>query len=320
MERIFVNDSPMVEIDGLEHRYGKNIALAGIDFQVERGEIFGLLGPNWGGKTTLFRILSTLIRPYAGTARILGTDVNQHPEKVRRHFGVVFQSPSLDKELTARENLVHQGHLYALNKSELRARCDTLLEQVGLADRAGDRIKTFSGGMQRRLEVAKGLLHQPELLFLDEPTTGLDPGARSDLWQYLNRLCKQDGVTILVTTHLMEEAERCDRLVILDQGKIVSMGSPTELKQQIGGDVVSLQTADPETLLCQLRERFDTSAEILNGTVRFEYDKGHELVRDLLTAFGENIDSVTIGKPNLEDVFIRHTGHQFWEQNLESTR
>ena len=147
MERIFVNDSPMVEIDGLEHRYGKNIALAGIDFQVERGEIFGLLGPNGGGKTTLFRILSTLIRPYAGTTRILGTDVNQHPEKVRRHFGVVFQSPSLDKELTARENLVHQGHLYALNKSELRARCDTLLEQVGLADRAGDRIKTFSSSL-----------------------------------------------------------------------------------------------------------------------------------------------------------------------------
>ena len=235
-----------IEVAALGHDYGSRRALDGVTFSVASGQIFGLLGPNGGGKTTLFRILSTLMAPTDGSARVLGLDTVKQSPEVRRKIGVVFQSPSLDGKLTASENLKHQGHLYGLVGAELEERRVKMLRRVGVEDRRNERVDRLSGGLRRRVELAKGMLHQPEVLLLDEPSTGLDPGARRDLWLYLKEIREQDGVTSLVTTHLMEEAERCDRVAILDHGKLVALGTPDELRAEIGGDVVTLGTADPE--------------------------------------------------------------------------
>lgn len=302
----------MIQVDNLQHSYGQRQALDGVSFKVCRAEIFGLLGPNGSGKTTLFRILSTLMLPSGGRAVIMGCDAAIDPEGLRRRIGVVFQAPSIDVKLTARENLWHVGHLYGLGGSLLKARIGEMLSRVGLGDRAGDKAETFSGGMQRRLELAKGLLHRPAVLLLDEPTTGLDPGARLDLWQYLRMLRDQESVTIIVTTHLMEEAERCDRLAILSEGKLVALGTPAALKHEIGGDVILLEAADPESLALQIRARFGLDASVLSGKVRLEREQGHRFVTDVVEAFPGEIQSVSVSKPTLEDVFIHRTGHRFW--------
>ena len=304
---------PAIEVAQLSFRYGERTALDGVSFTVEPGAIFGLLGPNGGGKTTLFRILSTLLLPASGAARIFGLDVAEEPQAVRRRIGVVFQAASLDKKLTALENLIHQGHLYGLHGSDLKRRAQESLERVGLADRAGDRVETFSGGQQRRVELAKGLLHDPDLLLLDEPSTGLDPGGRIDLWRYLSHLRESRRVTVLVTTHLLEEAERCDRLAILDCGKLVAEGTPEQLKKRIGGDVIVVGTRDPEALRGQVEARFRLPATTVNGTVRIERERGHEFIAQLVEAFPGQIDSVSVSKPTLEDVFIQQTGHRLWE-------
>ncbi len=304
---------PAIEVDRLSFRYGDRAALDGVTFAVGAAEIFGLLGPNGGGKTTLFRILSTLLQPGAGSARIFGLDVAAEPQAVRRRIGVVFQASSLDRKLTAMENLVHQGHLYGLHGAALRRRAAESLQRVGLADRAGDRVETLSGGQQRRIELAKGLLHNPAVLLLDEPSTGLDPGGRLDLWQHLTYLRDSDRVTILVTTHLLEEAERCDRLAILDQGRLVAEGAPEELRKRIGGDVIVLGAKDPETLSREIEQRFHLAATTVNGAVRIERERGHEFIAQLVEAFPGQIDSVSVSKPTLEDVFIQQTGHRLWE-------
>lgn len=301
------------------HRYGERAALNGVSFEVRPAELFGLLGPNGSGKTTLFRILSTLMVPVAGRALILGHDGAGDPSQLRREIGVVFQAQSIDLKLTAAENLMHQGHLYGLRGGALKKRISEILGRVGLADRAKDKAETFSGGMQRRLELAKGLLHGPKVLLLDEPTTGLDPGARRDLWQYLRILRDEEHVTVLVTTHLMEEAERCDRLVILNEGRVVALGTPTELKQEIGGDVIVLETKDPERLAGRIRTQFRTDTNVVEGQVRIEREHGHRFVTDLVEAFPGEIDAVSIAKPSLEDVFIRRTGHRFWTESDEPT-
>src|SRR5271156_2737536 len=227
--------APIV-LDGLTHNYGERLALDQLSFEVKAGELFGLLGPNGSGKTTLFRILSTLMTPTGGNASIQGFDVAREPNKVRQQIGIVFQARSVDIKLTVAENLKHQGNLYGLSGKFLKSRIDDVLNRVGLLDRKGDFVETLSGGMQRRVELAKGLIHSPSVLLLDEPSTGLDPGARRDLWQYLEMLRDEENVAILVTTHLMEEAEHCDRLAILNEGKLVALGSPFDLKSQIGGD------------------------------------------------------------------------------------
>src|SRR5882757_3057142 len=234
---------PVISVDNLVHRYENRTALNGVSFDVRPAELFGLLGPNGSGKTTLFRILSTLMIPSAGRATIMGCDAVKEPARLRRQIGVVFQAQSIDLKLTAYENLWHQGHLYGLRGTPLNNRIQEVLSRVGLADRAKELVETFSGGMQRRIELAKGLLHHPGVLLLDEPTTGLDPGARRDLWQYLQMLRDEEHVSVLVTTHLMEEAERCDRLAIMNEGHLVALGTPTELKSEIGGDVVLLDAA-----------------------------------------------------------------------------
>jgi ABC-2 type transport system ATP-binding protein len=307
-------DSTVIRVEGVRHSYGKRAALQGISFDVAAGEIFGLLGPNGSGKTTLFRILSTLMLPTGGRALISGFDAAQQPDEVRRRIGVVFQSKSVDIKLSAAENLWHQGHLYGLSGATLTARIQEMLERVALADRAKDRVETFSGGMQRRVELAKGLMHRPRVLLLDEPTTGLDPGARRDLWLYLNELRAQEDVSIIVTTHLMEEAERCDRLAILNLGEIVGLGTPAELRSEIGGDVVMLEAADPAALAARIQDRFKIAATVLDSKVRLEIRDGLKFVTALAEAFPGTIQSVSISKPTLDDVFISRTGHRFWRE------
>jgi ABC-2 type transport system ATP-binding protein len=309
--------SPVIEIEALRHSYGSRTALNGVSFDVRPGEIFALLGPNGSGKTTLFRILSTLMLPVGGRSLIAGFDPARQPDEVRRRIGVVFQSPSVDIKLTAAENLWHQGHLYGLHGAMLQERIAEMLQRVGLADRAKEKVETFSGGMKRRVELAKGLMHRPSVLLLDEPTTGLDPGARRDLWQYLQELRNQERVSVIVTTHLMEEAERCDRLAILNSGEIVAMGTPAELRSEIGGDVIILETAQPDSLALRIEQRFKTSASVMDGTIRIERREGHRFVTDLVESFPGEIESISISKPTLEDVFIRRTGHRFWTEGQQ---
>ncbi|HKD92290.1 MAG TPA: ATP-binding cassette domain-containing protein [Terriglobales bacterium] len=309
------NSENVINVRELVHRYGERQALAGISFQVRSAEIFGLLGPNGAGKTTLFRILSTLMLPTSGTALIMDCDVARDPNSVRRRIGIVFQAQSIDIKLTAEENLWHQGHLYGLSGKPLSARIAEMLERVGLRGRAHDRAETFSGGMQRRLELARGLLHRPSVLLLDEPTTGLDPGARRDLWQYLKSLRDEEGISVLVTTHLMEEAEHCDRLAILNEGRIVALGTPTALRSEIGADILLLEPSESATapdLAQRISARFGQPATALDGKVRLERENGHRFITELVEALPGQIQSVSLSKPTLEDVFIRRTGHRFW--------
>ncbi len=299
--------SPAVEVEDLRHLYGDREALGGVSFSVARGEMFALLGPNGGGKTTLFKILSTLMPPTSGVVRLWGHDLSRDPGLVRRHLGVVFQHPSLDRKLTVFENLRHHGHLYGLAGSMLQRRVQAMLAQVNLTERSKDLVETLSGGLQRRVELAKGLLHEPEILVLDEPNTGLDPAARRDFMNYLQHLREQDGVTILLTTHFMEDAERCDRVGILHEGKLVALGAPDALKQSIGGDIVVIQSPDPHGLQKKLRERFGCEATVVDGTLRVERPRGHEFIRDVVEAFPGEITSAAFGRPTLEDVFIHLT-------------
>jgi ABC-2 type transport system ATP-binding protein len=305
-------DSSAISVQEIVHRYEGRTALNRISFDVRAAELFGLLGPNGSGKTTLFRILSTLMIPSGGRALILGHDAAREPNQLRRQIGVVFQAQSIDLKLTATENLRHQGHLYGLHGTALKTRMSEMLGRVGLGDRNHEKAETFSGGMQRRLELAKGLLHQPSVLLLDEPTTGLDPGARRDLWQYLQILRDEERVTVIVTTHLMEEAERCDRLAILNEGNIVALGTPADLKHEIGGDVIVLDTRDPQNLAQRMSERFKVEVQVLDGQVRLERRNGHRFIAEIVEAFPGEIEAVSVSKPTLEDVFIHRTGHRFW--------
>jgi len=304
-----------ISIRELSHAYGPRIALRGVSFDVAQGQCCGLLGPNGSGKSTLFRILSTLMRPQSGSARIFDCDVGGRPEDVRRLIGVVFQSSSLDKRLTVGENLRHQGHLYGLRGVELRRRIDELLARLSLRDRVSDMAGTLSGGQQRRVELAKGLLHRPRVLLLDEPSTGLDPAARITLREELARLRSEAAITILLTTHILDEADHCDGLVILDGGRVIEIGTPGELKGRIAGDCVIVHGADLASLASRIRERFGVEPQQVNGTVRIETERGHDLIARMVEAFGAEIDSITLAKPTLEDVFIDRTGRRLEAAN-----
>ena len=315
-------------------------ALDDVSLRVAPGTIFGILGPNGGGKTTLFRILATLLTPNAGrsttktgsasetgSARIFGHDVQRDPAAVRRALGVVFQQPSLDGKLTARENLVHQGRLYGLHGRDLHARIDKWLQRFALLDRADEYTERFSGGMRRRVELAKALLHEPRLLLMDEPATGLDPGARREMWQHLQRLRDEQGVTVALTTHLMEEAERCDRLAILARGRCIALDSPANLKAAVGADVVTVEPAPhtdpdaPQHLAQQITERFGPWADeargrprVVDGCVRFEKPDGTALVTDITRAWPDQVRRISVGQPTLEDVFLDRTGAAFHDE------
>lgn len=301
--------SLIIQIDSVSHRYGERIALHEISLSVRPGEALALLGPNGSGKTTLFRLLSTLVPPQDGHVSMLGYELATQAAEIRRSIGVVFQSPSLDKQLTARENLLHHGHLYGLRGSDLSQRIDALLTRGKLSDRAHDRVAGFSGGMRRRVEVAKALLSSPRILLLDEPSTGLDPVARQELWRDLDEVRQRDGVTLLLTTHLMDEADRCDRVAIMDQGKLIACDTPAALKERVGGDVITIGTPDPNTVLQLLDSKLNVKAEASgNGIVRFDRPHGHAFIPAVIEALPGLVDSISVAKPTLEDVFIHLTG------------
>ena len=300
----------MIEVCNLTHRYGDRVALSNVCFEVKQGEIFGLLGPNGSGKSTLFRVLATMMAPTEGRATIAGHDVVREPAAVRRKVGVVFQTQSLDKALTVEENLRAQGHLHGLSGATLRERMESAMARLGIKDRRKDLVETLSGGLRRRVEIAKALLHRPQVLLMDEASTGLDPAARRGLSRHVEELRARDGVTILLTTHILEDAGRCDRLILLHQGRIVAAGSPGDLCARIGGDVVVLQATDDDAqpLAAQIEQRFGVPAVALDGQVRVEIQNGHRFIADVVEAFPGAIESVGLHKPSLEDVFLKETG------------
>jgi ABC-2 type transport system ATP-binding protein len=309
-----------IEFTGVGFSYGERRALDGITFTIGEREMFALLGPNGSGKTTLFKLLATLVPLQSGDVHVLDSDLRGDTIALRRRLGVVFQHPSVDGKLTVAENLSHHGRLYGLSGAHLRERVAAMMERVRLAERRADLVETLSGGLRRRVELAKALLHRPELLILDEPSTGLDPVARREFLNYLADLRERDGITVVLTTHHMEEAERCDRIGVLDQGRLVALAPPRELKSQVGGDVVVIYTHDAERMRDRIEQRLRVKAVLVDSTIRVERPRGHEFVRDVVEAFGTEIESVTFGKPTLEDVFVHLTGRRFQWSAAEPSR
>ncbi|MGE5569038.1 MAG: ATP-binding cassette domain-containing protein [Rhodospirillales bacterium] len=298
----------MVSVENLVVKYGARIAVSKVALEVREREIFGVLGPNGGGKSTLFKVLATMLAPAAGSARVAGFDVERQAHEVRRRIGVVFQSQSLDRKLTVEENLRSQGRLYGLSGALLAARIAEVMEKFGLAGRRNERIESLSGGLRRRVEIAKSLLHRPAVLLMDEPSTGLDPGARRDLWSYIEELRLSQGITVLLTTHYLDEAERCDRLALMHRGALVACGTPAELKSRIRGDVVVLTSADGDRLRQGIESRMGVRAIPVNGALRVEIANGHRFITEVMEAFPGAIESVALHKPTLEDVFLDETG------------
>ena len=297
-----------ISVRELTKRYGDIEAVRGIDFEVASGETFGFLGPNGAGKSTTISILCTLIRPTSGKAMVAGHDVVAERDTVRRNIGLVFQDTTLDTYLTAEQNLRFHADLYGVPKSAVAPRMRQVLEMVGLWDRRESLVRTYSGGMQRRLEIARGLLHAPHVLFLDEPTVGLDPQTRSSIWRYINELKQREDITIFLTTHYMDEAEHCDRIAIIDHGKIVAIDTPEALKASVGKDRVQISTADDQAAIAELAERFGIDAAMHEGLVTFSVESGEEFVPQLFAGLDVAIRSVSVARPSLDDVFMNYTG------------
>ena len=300
--------SPAIEVEALVKTYGEVEAVRGVSFTVARGEVFGFLGPNGAGKSTTINMLCTLAKPTAGRASVAGHDVISERDDVRRHIGLVFQDPTLDGYLTAEQNLRFHAELYGIDAIAVPARMRQMLEMVDLWDRRDQKVQTYSGGMRRRLEIARGLMHSPRVLFLDEPTIGLDPQTRSSIWQYIRALHDAEGTTIFMTTHYMDEAEFCDRIAIMDRGEIVVLDTPEALKASVGADRVMIRTADDERALAALAERLGIDATMAEGAVTFHIASGESFVPRLFAELGVGITSVAVSRPNLDDVFMRHTG------------
>ncbi|HLE47855.1 MAG TPA: ATP-binding cassette domain-containing protein [Candidatus Thermoplasmatota archaeon] len=308
----------------LVKHYGDVKAVDGVDLNVERGELYGFLGPNGAGKTTTISILSTMLKPTSGEARVAGLDVLTQSYAVRKRIGIVFQDPSLDEELTGRENMVFHARLYKVPRAERDRRIDDLLAMVDLRDRQNSRVKEYSGGMRRRLELARGLLHNPEVLFLDEPTLGLDPQTRNHIWDYIRRLNKERGVTMMLTTHYMEEADMlCNRIGIIDKGRIVAEGTPAELKAQLGGDLVYVEVEGANGKVPDAIKAlpFVRSAIATTSGVQLEVQNGESAIPKILDAVrgsGGVVQSINLKKPTLNDVFVKHTGRQIRDEDMDA--
>jgi len=312
-----------IETFALTKRYGKILALDGLDLKIEPGEVFGLLGPNGAGKTTAISMLCTVNAPTSGTALVNGFDIRRQAGKVRRSIGIVFQDPSIDDRLTGRENMMLHATLYDIRADAAKKRIGELLDLVGLADRADSPMKTYSGGMRRRLELARGLLHSPRVLFLDEPTLGLDPQTRQHLWSHIEELARQSNITVILTTHYMEEAERlCSRVGIIDSGKIKVVDTPANLIGALKGDVVTVVTGRPADFLERIKElSFTRHAEVADSTVRLhlsDAEKKVPLIVELASAGGIELKSVSIHKPTLNDVFLYYTGKEMRSEEAEN--
>ncbi|HEV3034318.1 MAG TPA: ATP-binding cassette domain-containing protein [Solirubrobacteraceae bacterium] len=300
--------TPAVSVEGLVKRYDQVEAVRGIDFDVAGGEIFGFLGPNGAGKSTTINMLCTLVRPSGGSAQVAGHDVVAERDEVRRNIGLVFQDTTLDGYLTAEQNLQLHAELYGVPRELVRERMRQVVEMVGLWERRGSLVNTFSGGMKRRLEIARGLLHSPRVLFLDEPTVGLDPQTRSSIWRYIRELKASEDITIFLTTHYMDEAEYCDRIAIMDQGRIIVLDTPAALKAKVGKDRVQIETDDDQAAIAALRERFAIEATIAEGAVTFGVSDGGQFVPRLFAELDVPIRSVSVSRPSLDDVFMSYTG------------
>jgi ABC-2 type transport system ATP-binding protein len=299
--------APVVQVRGLSKQYGALAAVRGVDFDVFAGETFGFLGPNGAGKSTTIKMLCTLVEPSGGTAAVAGFDVRRQRDAVRRSIGLVFQDPTLDAYLTAERNLRFHAELYGVPRDRVDDRLRVVLDLVGLWERRGDVVATWSGGMRRRLEIARGLLHSPRVLFLDEPTIGLDPQTRASIWRYLDDLREQEDITVFLTTHYMDEAENCDRIAIMNDGEIVALDTPDALKAAVGADRIAIRTDDDDATVARLSERLGITASIHDGAVTFAVPDGERFVPRLFE-LGLGIQSVTVARPTLDDVFMRHTG------------
>jgi ABC-2 type transport system ATP-binding protein len=308
-----------IEVEHLVKTYGEVEAVRGVSFTVAPGEVFGFLGPNGAGKSTTINMLCTLARPTSGTARVNGFDVARERDDVRRHIGLVFQDPTLDGYLTAEQNLRLHAELYGIDTGLIPARMRQMLEMVDLWDRRGQPVQTYSGGMRRRLEIARGLMHSPRVLFLDEPTLGLDPQTRRSIWRYIRALQEAEGSTIFMTTHYMDEAELCDRIAIMDRGEIVVLDTPEALKAGVGADRVVLGTDDEVAAVVALRERFGIEATVAEAAVTFHVASGEAFVPRLFAELGVGITSVAVSRPTLDDVFMRHTGLTMRDAETAST-
>jgi ABC-2 type transport system ATP-binding protein len=297
-----------IDVVELKKSFGDVEAVRGVSFEVATGEVFGFLGPNGAGKTTTINMLCTLAKPTSGQARVAGHDVVTERDDVRRHIGLVFQDQTLDGYLTAEQNLRLHAELYGVESGLVPARMRQVLEMVGLWDRKDSVVMTFSGGMRRRLEIARGLMHSPRVLFLDEPTLGLDPQTRSSIWSYIGELQRTEQITIFMTTHYMDEAEMCDRIAIMDHGEIVVLDTPEALKAQVGADRVRIQTEDDEAAIAELAERFAVEGQMSEGAVVFFVASGEQFVPRLFAELSIPIKSVSVSRPTLDDVFMSHTG------------
>ncbi len=309
-----------IRVRGLVKRYGAVEAVGGIDLDVRPGETFGFLGPNGAGKSTTIKILCTLVDATSGTAQVAGWDVATERVQVRRQIGLVFQEPTLDAYLTGEQNLRFHGELYGVERSGAAARREEVLRMVGLWERRGDEVQNYSGGMRRRLEIARGLLHSPKVLFLDEPTIGLDPQTRASIWGYLRDLHRSEDITVFVTTHYMDEAEHCDRIAIMNEGRIVALDTPERLKAAVGKDRVQISTDDDPAAIRELRDRFGIEASVHEGTVSFAVVDGAAFVPRLFAGLGVSIRSVTVNRPTLDDVFLAHTGRTIRDAEKASSR
>ena len=297
-----------VAVSGLTKNYGEIEAVRGIDLEVATGETFGFLGPNGAGKSTTIKILCTLARPTSGSARVAGHDVATERDAVRRNIGLVFQDTTLDNYLTGAQNLRFHADLYGVPAAAVMPRMQQVMEMVGLWDRRDSLVMTYSGGMQRRLEIARGLLHAPRVLFLDEPTVGLDPQTRASIWEYINELKHREDITIFLTTHYMDEAENCDRIAIIDHGQIVAIDTPEALKASVGKDRVQIQTSDDAAAIAELRRDFGIEAGLHEGAVTFSVAGGEQFVPRLFAGFSVPIRAVSVSRPSLDDVFMSYTG------------
>ena len=299
---------PVILVSDLVKRYGEVEAVRGIGFEVQPGETFGFLGPNGAGKSTTIKILCTLADPTSGSARVAGYDVVKNRDTVRRNIGLVFQDSTVDNYLTGEQNLRFHADLYGVPKAQFAPRMRQVLEMVDLWERRQADVITYSGGMKRRLEIARGLLHAPRVLFLDEPTVGLDPQTRSSIWEYINDLKQREDITIFLTTHYMDEAENCDRIAIIDHGKIVAIDTPAALKASVGTDRVQITTNDDQAAIKELKDRFDLDAAIHEGMVTFNVESGEHFVPKLFAELTQQIKAVSVARPSLDDVFMSYTG------------
>lgn len=306
-----------VVVEELRRWYGNLEAVRGVSLRVARGEIFGFLGPNGAGKTTTIHMLCTILRPSAGGATVNGFDIVRERNQVRRSIGLVFQESTLDEYLTAEQNLRFHAYAYGVPSGLASARMDQLLTLVELSDRRGSMVRSYSGGMKRRLEIARGLIHHPQVLFLDEPTLGLDPQSRRRVWEYLRELRQREQLTIFLTTHYMDEAENCDRIAIIDHGQIVALDTPDALKDVVGGDLVTLRAANQRAALTELQDRYGVEPVIEDGILRFTVPRGEEFLPSLVRGFTQPLLSVGIRRPTLDDVFVHLTGHEIRDQELD---